>query len=108
MTEPAHDAFPAAETSREVARLSRELADARERSRRSAERAVAVEQELAIEQARRFALEQSLEEQRQLAAELAERVERADRVMRAMQRSPSWRVTAPLRALKRRRSPTGS
>lgn len=34
-------------------------------------------------------------------AELTARLERADRVMRAMQASASWRVTAPLRSLKR-------
>lgn len=108
MTEPAHDAFPAPETSREVARLSREAAEARERSRRSAERVVEVEQALAVAQARSQTLEQSLQEQRLLAAELGGRLERADRVTSAMQRSLSWRITAPLRALKRRRSPTGS
>jgi septal ring factor EnvC (AmiA/AmiB activator) len=103
VSESAHDALPAPEASREVARLSHDASDARERSRRSAERVVEVEQVLAVVQARSRMLEQSLEEQRALAAELGERIERADRVMAAMQRSLSWRVTAPMRALKRRR-----
>jgi SAM-dependent methyltransferase len=34
--------------------------------------------------------------------ELAGRVERADRVLRAVQASPSWTITAPLRSAKRR------
>jgi predicted nucleic acid-binding Zn-ribbon protein len=103
LSESARDAFPAPETSREVARLSHDASDARERSRRSAERVVEVEQTLAVVQARSLTLEQSLEEQRALATELGERLERADRVVAAMQRSLSWRITAPLRALKRRR-----
>jgi len=103
VSESARDAPSDPEASREVARLRRDVSDARERSRRSAERVVEVEQILAVVQARSQMLEQSLEEQRGLAAELGQRIERADSVMAAMQRSLSWRVTAPLRALKRRR-----
>lgn len=109
MNEPARD-VPPPEASRELARLRREAADARERSRRSGERVLEVEQELAVSQARALSLERSLEEreasleeQRALVAELGERLARADRVMSAMKRSLSWRVTAPLRALRRGR-----
>jgi chromosome segregation ATPase len=88
---------------RELARLKREASEARERSRRSAERVIEVEQALAISQARAVSLEQSLEEQRALVADLNERLARADRVMSALKHSLSWRITAPLRALRRRR-----
>lgn len=103
MNEPAEHPFSEPQPSRELAQLAREASDLRERSRRSAERVVEVEQDLAESQARALSLEQSVEEQRALLDELGEGLERADRVMSAMKRSLSWRVTAPLRALKRRR-----
>ena len=103
MNEPVEQAFPAPGASRGLAQLSHEASEARERSRRSAERVLEVEQTLAVSQARALSLEQSLEQQQALAGALAERLARADRVMAAMKRSLSWRITAPLRALKPRR-----
>jgi hypothetical protein len=38
-----------------------------------------------------------------LQEELRQRLDRADRVTAAMKASLSWRITAPLRALKQRR-----
>lgn len=42
-----------------------------------------------------------LDAAREELAELRARVERSAEAMAAMQRSPSWRLTAPLRAVKR-------
>jgi len=94
---------PPRKASREASRARHEAAEAAQRSRRSAARVVEVEQILAESQARTFALEDSLSAQTARAAELGERLDRADRVMAAMKASLSWRVTAPLRALKQRR-----
>ena len=76
---------------------------ASEHSRRSAARVIEVEQALAQSKAQAFALAQSLAEQTAQLDEQRQRLDRADRVMTAMTRSLSWRITAPLRALKRRR-----
>jgi hypothetical protein len=101
--EPAERAVPLAQASREVAKLSHEASDARASSQRSAERVIEVEQLLADSQALTLALESSLAEQNARAEELQQRLDRADRVMSAMKASLSWRITAPLRRLKRRR-----
>lgn len=103
MPEPAEHAFPLPEASRAVAKLTREASDARESGRRNAERVLEVEQILAASQARELALEDSLAERTLLAEELQDRLGRADRVMAAMKDSLSWRITAPLRRLRRRR-----
>ena len=81
---------------REAATLRQAAANARESSRRSAQRVIEVEEILAQSKARVFALEEAVDE-------LQPRLERADRVMAAMKTSVSWRLTAPLRALKRGR-----
>jgi len=75
----------------------------RESSHISARRVLEVEESLAQAQARIFAVEEALDSRTTLADELHERVKRADRVMAAMKASISWRITAPLRALKRLR-----
>jgi ubiquinone/menaquinone biosynthesis C-methylase UbiE len=75
----------------------------RESSHISARRVLEVEESLAQAQARIFAVEEALDSRTTLADELHERVKRADRVMAAMKASVSWRITAPLRALKRLR-----
>jgi hypothetical protein len=63
---------------------------------------IEVEEVLAQSHSRIAALEDALDAQGELAGELHQRLERADRVMTAMKNSISWRLTAPLRALKRR------
>jgi hypothetical protein len=103
VADPAGKAFPLPDASREAAQARLEAAAATERSRRSAARLVEVEQILAESQARCFALEQSLAAQTSQVQELRQRLDRADRVMAAMKASLSWRITAPLRALKARR-----
>jgi hypothetical protein len=103
VVEPAGKAFPLPEVSREATRLSREADVATANSRRSAERVVEVEQILAESRAQTFALEEALAAQELLQEELRQRLDRADRVMVAMKASLSWRITAPLRALKQRR-----
>jgi chromosome segregation ATPase len=99
-----HRAYQEVETLRqEMASLQREIHSARqqataarERSLNSATRLLEVEEVLAQSKARIFALEEALDT-------LTPQLERADRIMAAMQGSVSWRITAPLRALKRRR-----
>jgi SAM-dependent methyltransferase len=86
----------AAELHRTTAAEQRQAASARERSLNSARRLLAIEENLAQSKARIFALEEVIDE-------MQPRLERADRVMAAMKASVSWRVTAPLRALKRGR-----
>ncbi|HEV7528635.1 MAG TPA: hypothetical protein VGO29_07040 [Solirubrobacteraceae bacterium] len=103
MAEPAGKAFPLPEVSREVARVGREAAASKAASRRSAERVVEVEQILAESNAQTFALQEALTEQSSLLEDQRQRLDRADRVMAAMKASLSWRITAPLRALKQRR-----
>ncbi len=99
----ASDPLPAAEAAREAARWRHEATAAAEHSRHSAARVIDVEQMLAEAEARTFALEESLASQAQLTDGLRQELDRADRVMTAMKASISWRVTAPLRALKQRR-----
>jgi 2-polyprenyl-3-methyl-5-hydroxy-6-metoxy-1,4-benzoquinol methylase len=89
--------------SREAATLRQMKLAAQQNSKRSTQRVLEVEEVLAQLKARIFALEAALEGQTQSTSELHERIERADRVMAAMKASLSWRITAPLRALKRRR-----
>jgi hypothetical protein len=103
VAEPAGKAFPLPEVSREVARVGREAAASKAASRRSAERVVEVEQILAESNAQTFALQEALTEQSSLLEDQRQRLDRADRVMAAMKASLSWRITAPLRALKQRR-----
>jgi SAM-dependent methyltransferase len=81
---------------REAATLRQAIAGARESNRRSAQRVVEVEEVLAKLNARIFALEEVVDE-------IQPRLERADLVMSAIKASVSWRITAPLRALRRRR-----
>jgi chromosome segregation ATPase len=110
VSKPAENASAPIRQARELARLEHDAELARSRSRRSAKRVVEVEQELAVHQSRTVELEGSLAElsskltaQMALVAALSERVERADRVIAGIKSSLSWRVTAPLRALKRLR-----
>ncbi|HWY18214.1 MAG TPA: methyltransferase [Solirubrobacteraceae bacterium] len=81
---------------RKTATAQQQAATVREQSLNSAQRLLAVEEILAQSKARIFALEEAVDE-------LQPKLERADRVMAAMKASVSWRITAPLRALKRRR-----
>jgi len=74
-----------------------------ESGRLSAARVVEVEQMLAESKVQAYAMAQSLAEQGSQLEDLEQRLDRADRVMTAMKASLSWRITAPLRALKRRR-----
>jgi SAM-dependent methyltransferase len=78
-----------------AATATQQADSARARTLHSAQRLLAVEENLAQSKARIFALEGAVEE-------LERKLERADRVMAAMRASVSWRVTAPLRMLKRR------
>jgi hypothetical protein len=103
MVEPSGKGLALADASRETARLSREAAVASANSRRSAQRVVEVEQALAESNAKTFALEQALAAQALQLDEQRQRMDRADHVMAAMTASLSWRITAPLRALKQRR-----
>jgi ubiquinone/menaquinone biosynthesis C-methylase UbiE len=82
-----------------AARTRQQAASAEARSLNSAKRLLEVEEVLAQANARVFALEQELETR---GKELHEQVARAERVMIGMKESVSWRITAPLRALKRR------
>jgi SAM-dependent methyltransferase len=86
----------AADLHRKTTVAQQEADAARERSLNSAQRLLAVEENLAQSKARIFALEEAIDE-------LKPKLERADRVMAAMKSSISWRITAPLRALKRQR-----
>lgn len=86
----------ASELHRATAKAQQQAARSREQSLHSARTLLAVEEVLAQSRARTFALEQAVEE-------LQQKLESIDRVMAAMRASVSWRVTAPLRALKRRR-----
>jgi SAM-dependent methyltransferase len=86
----------AAKLHRKTVAAQRQATEARERSQSSAQRLLEVEEIIAQSMARIFALEEALEE-------LHSKLERADVVMSAMKASISWRVTAPLRALKRTR-----
>jgi flagellar hook-basal body complex protein FliE len=88
--------------SREQAALRHEAATQRDNSRRSARRVLEVEEMLARSNAQVVDLQETCDAQSEAIKELEHRVARADRVLAAMQASVSWRITAPLRALKRR------
>jgi hypothetical protein len=90
------------DAAREAATLRETTATAREREARSATRVLAVEELLAGAQARISSLEEAYTSHRNQIAQLEERGQRADRVMADMKASWSWRLTAPLRALKPR------
>jgi hypothetical protein len=85
-----------------AARTRQHAARAEHRSLNSARRLLDVEEVLAQRNARVFALEQQLETRGEENSVLHERATRAERILAGMQRSLSWRVSAPLRALKRR------
>jgi predicted nucleic acid-binding Zn-ribbon protein len=84
---------------RDLTMAQHRAADAHEQSIRSAKALLAAEETIAQSKSRVFALEEAVDQ-------LQERVERGERVMTAMRASISWRVTAPLRAFKRRAKPT--
>lgn len=86
----------AADLQRTTTVAQQQAASAQANSLHSAQRLLAVEENLAQSKARIFALEEAIDE-------LQPKLEQADRVMAAMKASVSWRITAPLRALKRRR-----
>jgi 2-polyprenyl-3-methyl-5-hydroxy-6-metoxy-1,4-benzoquinol methylase len=88
---------------REAATLRQTTASAHENELNSARRLLEVEALLADASARVAALAEAYNAHERQIAQLQERIDRADRVQQAMQRSLSWRVTKPLRALKRRR-----
>jgi 2-polyprenyl-3-methyl-5-hydroxy-6-metoxy-1,4-benzoquinol methylase len=88
--------------SHEAATLREATTRARENELASAHRLLEVETLLANAQARVAALEESNDARERGIAELHERLDRAGRVQAAMQSSLSWRLTAPLRAVKRR------
>jgi hypothetical protein len=102
MAEPGSKAFRLPDASREQAALRQEAATQRENSRRSARRVLEVEELLARAHAHVMDLLETRDAQFEVIEELQRRVDRADLVMAAMQASISWRITAPLRALKRR------
>jgi SAM-dependent methyltransferase len=74
----------------------RKAAAAREQSLASAGRLLEVEETMAQARARIFALEEAI-------GELQPRLQRSEQIMAAMKSSISWKLTSPLRALKRRR-----
>ena len=84
------------EAARSKASAEHREAAARAEGQRSARELLKSEQSIARSNARIFALDEAL-------AEATERLERAQRVIEGMQSSVSWRITTPLRALKRRR-----
>ena len=86
----------AADLHRKATVAQKQAAATRDRSLNSAQRLLEVEEVFAQSKARIFALEE-------LVDELQPKLERADRVMSEMKTSVSWRITAPLRALKRQR-----
>jgi hypothetical protein len=102
MAEPGSKAFRLPDASREQAALRQEAATQRDNSRRSARRVLEVEELLAQANAHVTDLLATRDAQIGIIEELRRRVDRADRVMAAMKASISWRITAPLRALRRR------
>ncbi|MHB8233656.1 MAG: hypothetical protein ACYDHT_03290 [Solirubrobacteraceae bacterium] len=101
VTDPRDAQSQSPDVAREISRLRREAAQATEHSKHSAARVIDVEQTLAELQARIFVLEESRATQKSQLDDLQQRLVRADDVARAMHASLSWRLTAPLRALKR-------
>jgi hypothetical protein len=87
---------------REAARLRRERSLAQADSIRSARALLDVEAQLALAKARIAELEQLAAAREQQLATLSGQLERAARVSAAVHTSLSWRITAPLRAVKRR------
>jgi SAM-dependent methyltransferase len=84
----------AANLHRKTALAQQQEAVARETSLISAQKLLAVEEIMAQSKARIFALEE-------VVYDIKPRLERADRIMASMQASVSWRITKPLRVLKR-------
>jgi SAM-dependent methyltransferase len=84
-----------------AARTRQQATRAEERSLNSARRLLEVEEVLAQANARVFALEQELEARGEEIGSLHEQAAHAERVMIGMKESVSWRITSPLRALKR-------
>jgi len=76
-------------------------AAAQERSLETAQRLLEVEDIVAQSNARIFALEQELDLRLERLEALHAQIRRSEHIMAAMKRSLSWRLTAPLRALKR-------
>lgn len=91
------------EAAREAATLRQTTTDTKQSNAHSARRLLEIEEILAQSHAQLFSLEETNESLSRLVGELEERVERADRVLSAMKRSFSWKLTAPLRAIKQRR-----
>jgi 2-polyprenyl-3-methyl-5-hydroxy-6-metoxy-1,4-benzoquinol methylase len=87
----------------QVANALRAVADAEDARRHNACALLEVEEVLAQSKARIFALEEAADEHAERVEALRQQAERATRVMAAMEASVSWRITAPLRALKRLR-----
>jgi 2-polyprenyl-3-methyl-5-hydroxy-6-metoxy-1,4-benzoquinol methylase len=87
----------------QVATAVQAAAGAEEARRHNARALLAVEEVLAQSKARIFALEEAADEHAERVETLREQAERATHVMAAMEASMSWRITAPLRALKRLR-----
>lgn len=87
---------------REASWLRREASLAKADSLRSARALLDVETRLAFANARIAALEQLVADRSSAVGALSSRLDRAERVSAGVQASLSWRVTAPLRSLKRR------
>jgi hypothetical protein len=87
---------------RNVSSLRRDIGVANADGLRSAQALLEVEAQLAVAKARVVMLEETLAERTEDLETLTVRLARADGVMSAMKDSLSWRITAPLRALKRR------
>jgi O-antigen biosynthesis protein len=88
------------EARRQLHQANEAASEARNRSKQSAEMVLEVEELIAQINARNHALEDELEIRTNQIEVLSQRIERADRVLDAMRKSISWRLTAPLRALK--------
>lgn len=86
----------AVELHRRTTVAEQQAAAIRDQSLVSARRLLEVEEIVAQSKARVFALEEALDE-------LQPKLERTNQIMAAMKTSVSWRITAPLRALKRLR-----
>lgn len=91
------------EARRQLHQANRAALDFRSESRNSTKRLVEVEILIAGFNDRIHALEEEVDARTSRLEVLTERADRADRVLSGMQSSFSWRITAPLRALKRLR-----